>query len=295
MTTAYNLQAWSKTAASNSGADAGIGILADSSYPNTVDNWWRGDMAAVARWKADTGGGLIAGGTENALTVSTNQGLDSGHLADGLLLVVRALYTNTNATVTFAPDGHTARAIKTADGSGLVAGQIKAGAPLILIYRDAGTPVWHCANLQSLASNIGASAGSFTANKNEIDQGLPAGIATQVTFSVEGWDVGSTFVSHTWTPPSGTALIQVQIATGVAVVNTPILVSLYKNGSAIRTLSLVAPDLNDTGYAEAFGSIATVEQVNGSDYFSVYATRTTADDAYVLGKANKTWFTGTMV
>lgn len=295
MTTAFNLQAWSTTAASNNGADAGIGTLSDSSYPNTVDNWWRGDMAAVARWKADTGGALIAGGTANALTVATNQGLDSGHLADGLLLVVRALHTNTNATVTFSPDGHTARAIKTADGSGLVAGQIKAGAPLILIYRGAETPVWHCANLQSQASNIGAASGSFQAHKNDIDQGLPVGVATQVTFPVEDSDVGTTFESSIWTPPSGTALIQLQIAVGVAAVETITTVGLYKNGNLHRRMYLIAPALNDTGYAESFGSMVTVEQTNGSDYFEVYATRTTSDDAYVLGKTNKTWFSGTMV
>lgn len=296
MTTAFNLQAWSKTASSNSGVDAGIGLLTNTSYPNTVDNWWRGDMAAVARWADDTGGALLAAGTANALTVYTNQSLDSGHLADGLTLVVKAAFTNTSSSVTFSPDGHTARAVKAADGSGLSAGQIKAGARLVLVYRAAGTPVWHCVNLQASASGFGAAACSFMAHKNEFDQGLVTGTPVLVTFGIAEFNVGSALASSVWTPPEGTALIMLQATIGVATTDVPVTVSLYKNGAVHRTMQLIPDRLNIlSAYAEAWGTLTTIEQVNGSDSFSVYATRTTSADAYVAGKVNKTWWAGTMV
>ncbi len=296
MTTAFNLQAWSKTASSNSGVDAGIGLLADTSFPNTVDNWWRGDMAAAARWADDTGGALVATGTANVITVNTNQSLDSGHMADGLTLVVKAAFTNTSASVTFSPDGQTVRTVKAADGSALTAGQIKAGARLILVYRGAATPVWHCINLQPSAADLSAATCSFMAHKNEFDQGLVQGVPTLVTFGAAEFNVGSALASSVWTPTSGTALITLQATIGVQTTDIPVVVSLYKNGAEHRTMRLIPDRLNIlSSYAEAWGTLTTIEQVSGSDSFSIYATRTTSADAYVAGKVNKTWWSGTMV
>lgn len=296
MTTAFNLQAWSKTASSNSGIDAGIGLLADSSYPNTVDNWWRGDMAAVARWADDIGGALVATGTANAITVTTNQGLDSGHLTDGLTLVVKAAFTNTSATVTFSPDGQTARAVKAADGGAITVGQIKAGARIALVYRAAVTPVWHCVNLQATAGDLSAATCSFMAHKNGFDQGLVTGVPTLVTFGTPEFNVGSALASSVWTPPEGTALIMLHATIAVDGANIPVAVSLYKNGAVHRTMRLI-PDNENLGsdFAEAYGTLTSVEQVTGNDSFSIYATRTTSADAFVAGKTNKTWWSGTMV
>lgn len=293
MTTAYNAQAWSKTAASNSGADAGIGLLADTSFPNTVDNWWRGDMAAFRRYVLDTCGGIRASGSANVITATTFQNLDSGHLADGLTLMVWAKYTNTSATVTFSPDGHTARAIKTANGAGLVTGQIKAGAPLILVYRAAGTPVWHCVNLQP-ATVVGASACSFFAHKNGFDQSLNSG-ANQLTFGIEDWDIGSAYASHAWTPPAGTVKIIVKVSVRTGTDATPVSVALYKDGVEHRKITLISPYFTPSFSTEAAGAIETIEQVDGTNAFTVYATRGTSAAVVIEGKENMTYFCGTMV
>jgi hypothetical protein len=145
MATAENVEAWSTTAATNSSADSSIN-WAEGQDPATVNNSARSMMAAQAKHEDDQGGGLAAGGTANALTVTTNQVLSSGHVTAGLRLLLRATADNTSATVTFAPDGLTAANIKRADGSALAVGSIKSGMYLDLVY-NSGSSEWRCANI----------------------------------------------------------------------------------------------------------------------------------------------------
>lgn len=140
-----NVEAWSKTAATNSAADAGIN-WAEGQDPASVNNSARGMMAALAKQSDDQGGGLAAGGTANALTVTTNQVLASGQITDGLRVMLKATADNTSATVTFAPDGLTAANIKRADGSALAVGSIKNGMYLDLVY-NSGSSEWRAANI----------------------------------------------------------------------------------------------------------------------------------------------------
>lgn len=149
-----NVEAWSKTAATNSSADSGIN-WAEGQDPASVNNSARGMMAAIAKQSDDQGGGLTAGGTANALTVTTNQVLASGQITDGLMLQIEAASDNTSATVTFAPDGLTAANIKRADGSALAIGSIKSGMRLFLCY-DSGASEWRCANIAPININPGS-------------------------------------------------------------------------------------------------------------------------------------------
>lgn len=126
MPTALNLSAWSTTASSNSGADSTIGTVADTSSPTSVDDWTRSVMAAVKKYVLDTDGGLTAGGTADALTLTTNRSISSGHQAAGFSLRFIASATNTGAA-TLAVDGLTAVAIKRLNGDALSAGDIVDG------------------------------------------------------------------------------------------------------------------------------------------------------------------------
>lgn len=139
MGTSYNPQAWNGTSgvASNATADAGLGNVESSAAgsPSAVDHWDRGIMAAVRNYVLDTDGGLAAGGTANAITLTTNQALSSAHLTNGLRLAVWATATNTSTSVTIAVDGLAAQAIKRVDGSALDVGSIKAGMLLDLVYK----------------------------------------------------------------------------------------------------------------------------------------------------------------
>ena len=145
MGTTTNVQAWSITPASNANSDTAINA-ATGMDPSNVEPDFRAIMASVARFSDDTGGGLTAGGTANALTVTTNQALSAGQLAAGLRIVIKAASQNSSATVTFAPDSLTAQAIKRCDGSALAVGSIQAGMFLDLVY-NTGTSEWWAANI----------------------------------------------------------------------------------------------------------------------------------------------------
>lgn len=127
MATALNVSAWSTTAASNDGADSTIGTVANTSAPNVVDDWVRGIMASVKKYVLDTDGGITAGGTANALTITTNRVISSGHQAAGFSVRFKAGATNTGAA-TVAVDGLSAVSIKRINGDALGAGDIISGA-----------------------------------------------------------------------------------------------------------------------------------------------------------------------
>lgn len=296
MSTTETVRAWSATAASNNTSDAAI-TSADTQSPDTLDNNIRSIMAAVRKQMDDIGGKLVAGGTANALTVTTGQVLESGQLVDGLALAIEAASTNTSATVTFAPDGLTAANIKRADGSVLAIGSIKAGMRLLLQY-DAGASEWRCANiapaLSALASSPAAVA-SFSANKNGANQSLPQNTATKITFTTEAYDTGSNYdaPNSKWTPPSGTCLITSAISFDSLADQVVCNIQLWKNG-AVYQYGTQVPQSGTTGSVIINGS--WIVQANGTDYFEVYGVHFSAGAKNVGGSvATATWFSGSML
>lgn len=149
MSTTETVRAWATTNAGNAAVDAAI-ASSDAQSPDTIDNNIRSIMVAVRKQMNDIGGSLAAGGTANALTVTTGQVLESGQITDGLRILLKATADNANATVTFAPDGLTAAGVKRADGSALAVGSIKSGMYLDLVYNSAASE-WRCANIAPAA------------------------------------------------------------------------------------------------------------------------------------------------
>ncbi len=205
MGTTENVQAWSKTAATNSTADAGIN-WAEGQDPATVNNSARGMMAALKKYAEDTGGALVAGGSANALTVTTKQVLSSGHLADGLTLQIEAASDNTSATVTFAPDSLTAANIKRADGSALAIGSIKSGMRLILCY-DAGASEWRCANIAPVVL-AAASPGLIL-----LTSGTASGSTLDIVLTSYTAYRGIKFVLGGFSPATDDAIFRMQFST----------------------------------------------------------------------------------
>ena len=151
-----NPQSWSTTPASNTGVDSDIGTVADGSAPSVVDNWARAIMSGAKKLFLDQGGNLVAGGTSTALTVTTNQVLSSGHIANGLRLCVRTASAATGAA-TIAVDGLAAVTILKNDTSAIVSGDWAQDAILDLVYSSTDTAF--------IATNISpqsSSAGNFT-------------------------------------------------------------------------------------------------------------------------------------
>lgn len=295
MGTALNLQAWSTTPASNSGADSTIGTIDNDQAATKVDDWQRSTMAAIAKYIDDVGGALAAGGTADALTVTTNQALSQSHVTDGLMLAIRATAANTSTTVTFAPDTLTAANIKCADGTAPAVGQITDGMMLLLFY-NATASEWRAANLGAVVatSSQGSSTASFLVHKNGSDQSVSTTAATKVTFGTEVFDVGSKFATSTWTPPSGTVLIHASVTVTSSVSEaspSTYELKLYKNSAFYKSVAY-----------EAYNTISpfslvlsVIDTANGTDTYEIYID-SGSDSAYsVEGDATDTWFCGTMV
>ncbi len=82
---------WSQTANSNTTADSTINWQEGQS-PGSVNGSARALMAAVAKYRDDISGNLVAGGTTTAMTVTTNQSLTT--LTDGFMLRIRMTETS---------------------------------------------------------------------------------------------------------------------------------------------------------------------------------------------------------
>jgi hypothetical protein len=295
MPTALNLQAWSKTPALNDNIDSTIGEIDDDIPVDALDDKQRGIMAALAKFADDIGGALAAAGSANALEVTTNQAISEAHLTDGYALVVRATAANDSTTVTIAVDGTSAKAIKTADGGLPTVGQITDGMYLMLFF-DATADEFRAANLNAVSdtSTSGSSLSSFRAHKNGSNQTISSNGPTKLTFGTEAFDEGSDYntSTSTWTPPAGTALIHVQAMIRTSPPQDPDRYSLklYRNGSLYRQSQIITNESEDFSLW-----LTTIEQVSGSDAFTVYVEAAYDSSYSVRGGSDESWFCGTMV
>lgn len=117
---------WSKTAATNSGADPSIN-WAEGMSPSSVNDSARAMMARAAEYRDDISGLLTTAGSSSAFTVTTNQGLSSTP-NDGQLLSFTVHTTNAGAP-TLAADGGTAYPIQSAPGVGVASATLILGSP----------------------------------------------------------------------------------------------------------------------------------------------------------------------
>lgn len=117
--------------------------------PTDVDNALRGIMAAAKRYALDVGGGPAAvGGSANAITITTNQVISTGHQAAGFSVRFKAGNTNTGAT-TAAVDGLTAVAVKRLNGDDLSAGDIVSGGIYDLAHNGTNYTLMQGVNLSN--------------------------------------------------------------------------------------------------------------------------------------------------
>ncbi len=285
-----NEAAWSTTAATNSNVDTGIN-WAEGQDPATVNNSARGMMAARAKARLDLGGGLAAGGTANALTVTTNEVLSSGHITAGTRLLIRATADNTSTTVTFAPDSLTAANIKRADGSALGIGSIKSGGYLDLVY-NSGSSEWRAVNIEPIP--VGASLGSALASFSALLAGDQTGIAsvspTTVAFATEVYDIGGLYdnATYAWYPPAGRCIISGSVFASDVTAANFLTVVIYKNGSQFRT------GIAYSGTTTAVCGLTMQDSCNGTDYYQLLVQGVTAG-TLTAKSSLATYFMGSMI
>ena len=271
------MQAWSKTANSNASADSSIN-WAEGQDPGSVNNSARSVMAAVKKLAEDTGGGLVAGGTGNAITLTTNQVLSSAHVAAGLTLKFRATATNTGAT-TINVDSTGAVSCVNQYGQALTGGEIISGGIFTVAY-NANTSKWVLLTPAGVKPCFAAYKGSnqtITANP------------TKITFTTEELDAGGYYDASNskWTPPAGVVFVEASAQFTDILDGTLVEFLIYKNGSSVARCNRLCAT-TDALRATYIGA------ANGTDYFEVYVA--CVDPSWtVYGIQAATRFTGTML
>lgn len=148
--------AYSKTAATNANSDSAQN-WAEGMAPSAVNDSARGGMASMAKWRDDTNGSLVTGGTSTAYTVSTNTGMDA--LAANYQITFQVNADN-GGTTTLNVDGKGAKPLRSAANVELVAGQLKNGGIYSATYFTSNSGEWiiHSFNPVVLADSQVATA-----------------------------------------------------------------------------------------------------------------------------------------
>lgn len=124
---------WSLTAANNANADSSVNWQ-EGQLPSTVNDSARAMMTRVAQLLKDIGGTVTAGGTANAITVTSNSPITS--YATGQIVGFKASATNSAAT-TLNVNGIGAKAIRSntpAFDTALAGGEIVDDGVYVCIY-----------------------------------------------------------------------------------------------------------------------------------------------------------------
>jgi hypothetical protein len=131
---------WSTSTDTTNGSSDSLINFAEQQLPSTLNNSNRVVMARLAEFYKDISGTLLAGGTANALTVTSNMAFTT--YANGRILALRSGSDNSGAT-TLNVNSIGNKAVRKISGiSGasdvaLTGGEIQAGAPYLYIYSEA--------------------------------------------------------------------------------------------------------------------------------------------------------------
>lgn len=141
---------------------------------------------------------------------------------------------------------------------------------------------------------VGAKA-RFKATKGGTNQtGIADATDTLLTWSTEGYDVGSLFASNVWTPPAGQVTLGLSIAgSGTISAFAFAYGMIKKNGTTV--LGYTHPE--NIVLANAFEGLAMVaDTANGTDTYSAYVyIDVTASTGTVDGGNANTYFWGQQI
>lgn len=177
---------WSKTAATNSGADTAVN-WAEGQAPSTVNDSARAMMAATAKWRDDTNGSLATTGGTTAYVLTTNQTFAA--LTAGYQVAFQINATNTG-TSTLNVDSLGAKPLRKAANVEVVAGDLLIGRVYNATYFTSNSGEWllHDASPTVIAADQVVTASILDAN---VTLAKMANLATQ---KLIGRNTGSTGV-----------------------------------------------------------------------------------------------------
>jgi microcystin-dependent protein len=128
------LYKWSRTAELDATADPSINWQ-EGQAPSSVNDSARAMMAAMAKYRDDTAGAILTGGTSTAYAVSSNQVFDTLARLHGQMIAFVPHLTN-GATVTLNVDSLGAKPLRSAPSTNLLAGVLIAGTPYTCSYNN---------------------------------------------------------------------------------------------------------------------------------------------------------------
>jgi hypothetical protein len=207
MTNIYN---WSTIVGDNATSDGNL--WPEGQLPSTVNDSSRDNMASVARWRADIGGGLVSGGSANHYTLTlATVGMNA--LADGMEFSFRANHTNTGLSY-LSVNGLTEYPIGKDVNTGVSPGEIVAGRIYTVTY-VAATPAFVLHTGASpgdnfaISANVNAAVGFTVTNANGGTEAAAAmllkngvntayyGLKGTGATSYLGWNAGEAAVYNT--------------------------------------------------------------------------------------------------
>ena len=269
--------AYSKTAASNATADSAQN-WAEGMAPSAVNDSARGGMASLAKWRDDTNGSLVTGGTSTAYTVTTNTGMDA--LAANYQITFQVNADN-GGTTTLNVDSKGAKPIRSAAGVELVAGQLKNGGVYAATYFTSNSGEWiiHSFNPVVLADSQVATAKiadkAVTYAKiqdvttNRLLGNVSGGAAAPQEITIgAGLLVNSTTLTAPAFPPKGSfSNLSIKVASNTTVTVAADLVTTTDGTNYLTTALSGTINLGTNGAANALDT-GTIAQ---STWYSIWA------------------------
>lgn len=269
--------AYSKTAASNATADSAQN-WAEGMAPSAVNDSARGGMASLAKWRDDTNGSLVTGGTSTAYTVTTNTGMDA--LAANYQITFQVNADN-GGTTTLYVDGKGVKPLRSAAGVELVAGQLKNGGVYAATYFTSNSGEWiiHSFNPVVLADSQVATAKiadkAVTYAKiqdvttNRLLGNVSGGAAAPQEITIgAGLLVNSTTLTAPAFPPKGSfSNLSIKVASNTTVTVAADLVTTTDGTNYLTTALSGTINLGTNGAANALDT-GTIAQ---STWYSIWA------------------------
>lgn len=269
--------AYSKTAASNATADSAQN-WAEGMAPSAVNDSARGGMASMAKWRDDTNGSLVTGGTSTAYTVTTNTGMDA--LAANYQITFQVNADN-GGTTTLNVDSKGAKPLRSAAGVELVAGQLKSGGVYAATYFTSNSGEWiiHSFNPVVLADSQVATAKiadkAVTYAKiqdvatNKLLGNVSGGAAAPQEITIgAGLLVNSTTLTAPAFPPKGSfSNLSIKVASNTTVTVAADLVTTTDGTNYLTTALSGTINLGTNGAANALDT-GTIAQ---STWYSIWA------------------------
>lgn len=269
--------AYSKTAASNATADSAQN-WAEGMAPSAVNDSARGGMASLAKWRDDTNGSLVTGGTSTAYTVTTNTGMDA--LAANYQITFQVNADN-GGTTTLNVDSKGAKPLRSAAGVELVAGQLKNGGVYAATYFTSNSGEWiiHSFNPVVLADSQVATAKiadkAVTYAKiqdvttNRLLGNVSGGAAAPQEITIgAGLLVNSTTLTAPAFPPKGSfSNLSIKVASNTTVTVAADLVTTTDGTNYLTTALSGTINLGTNGAANALDT-GTIAQ---STWYSIWA------------------------